>query len=117
METPVMTKQPQPKSKLITRQKIQAVLRKAGHQASKYHPSGQVRGWGRHSRGYSVTENKTTNEFLIEERGLSFSETEMAGRMAGVYADALRAAGIRCEMLAGEVVADHQVVVKIDQGS
>jgi hypothetical protein len=38
----------------MTLQKIYAVLRKAGHQAAKWHSSGMVRGWGDWSPGVRV---------------------------------------------------------------
>ena len=42
---------------MVTRQKISAILRKAGLTAAKYNKSGMVRGWGDWREGYKVHSN------------------------------------------------------------
>lgn len=43
------------KAKLITAQKIHAILRKAGFRRSEWIRSGMVRGWGRSTTGYKLS--------------------------------------------------------------
>jgi len=60
-------------TKTITRQKIYAVLRKAGYKNAKWHKSGQIRGWGSWTEGYTFKNETGIYIYLTYLAGSSIS--------------------------------------------
>ena len=94
---------------MITRQKVSAVLRKAGLTVAKYNRSGMVRGWGDWSEGYRVSYNAHDNILFVRHEQSYIRSTERTqvyklGKLAQ-YKEILQAAGIKSE------IQDNRLIV------
>lgn len=78
----------------MTPQKIYAVLRKAGHQAAKWHVSSMVRGWGDWSPGVRVERGVDLLSVTYKVYG-SGGEARIRNVMEHYIVPALNAADIR----------------------
>ena len=87
-------------AKQLTRQKVQAVLRKAGFTRSEWERSGMIRWWGSWSRGYHVP--TYTDEILVNHHGDAVRGDYDA--QMDLYAAALESAGIEVERRHGYIV-------------
>jgi ABC-type transport system substrate-binding protein len=94
---------------MITKQKVQAVLRKAGYDKATWERSGMIRGWGEWSEGYEVKqrENKITVQHVMPRFGRGDTGARMRGCLEE-YKQALEKAGIN-------VVLETSAMLTINQ--
>jgi hypothetical protein len=78
----------------ITRQKLYAVLRKAGFDTAKYHASGQVRGWGSWSPGARVEEARGGGAWNVSWKSYGHISAERYQEYMERIITTLQAAGI-----------------------